>query len=218
MDVLTGLGLAAPAGLNAPLVLLLVALADRTTGLVDLPADYDFLSSWPAIGTLAALLLIEEVVDKIAGADHVNDLVQTLVRPAAGALVMLATTHGDLPPEVAGAAGLVLAGSAHATKAGLRPLVTVGTLGMGNPVVSVVEDVVAVRAVLVALLVPVLVVLTLPAWLVLVAIALRRARRRTPAAAAMTQDDADGARRRTRGRGRPRRRPAPPARRRSRRW
>ena len=180
MDILTGLGRAAPAGLNAPLVLLLVALADRTTGLVDLPESYDFLSSWPAIGTLAALLAIEEIVDKVAGADHANDLVQTLVRPAAGALIMLATTHGDLSPEIAAAAGLALAGTAHATKAGVRPLVTMGTAGIGNPVVSVIEDVVAVAAVVVALVVPVLVVLVLAGLLVLAIFALKRARRRTP--------------------------------------
>ena len=180
MDILTGLGLAAPAGLNAPLVLLLVALADRTTGLLNLPEGYEFLSSWPAIGTLAALLVIEEVVDKVAGADHVNDLVQTLVRPAAGALVMLAVTHGDLSPEVAAAAGLALAGTAHATKAGIRPLVTMGTAGIGNPVVSVIEDVVAVAAVVIALLVPVLVVLVLAGLVLLAVFALKRARRRTP--------------------------------------
>lgn len=180
MDVLTALGLAAPAGLNAPLVLLLVALADRLTGLVGLPADYAFLSSWPAIGTLAALLAVEEVVDKIAGADHVNDLVQTLVRPAAGALVMLAMTQGDMAPEVAAAAGLALAGTAHATKAGLRPLVSMGTLGLGNPVVSVVEDVAAVAAVAVALFVPALVVVILLALAVLAVVALRRVLRARP--------------------------------------
>ena len=177
MDVLTGLGIAAPAGLNAPLVLLLVALADRTTGLVDLPQGYEFLSSWPAIGTLAALLAIEEIVDKVAGADHANDLVQTLIRPAAGALVMLAVTHGDLSPEVAAAAGLAVAGTAHATKAGIRPLVTMGTAGIGNPLVSVVEDLLAVAAVVIALVVPVLVVLVLAGLLALAAFALRRARR-----------------------------------------
>jgi hypothetical protein len=177
MDVLTGLGLAAPAGLNAPLVLLLVALADRLTGLVGLPADYAFLSSWPAIGTLAALLAVEEVVDKIAGADHLNDAVQTVVRPAAGALVMLAVTHGDLSPEVAAAAGLALAGTAHASKSGLRPLVTLGTGGLGNPVVSVIEDVVAVGAVVIALVVPALVVLVLAGLAALAFFAFRRARR-----------------------------------------
>jgi hypothetical protein len=183
MDLLTGLGLAAPAGLNAPLVLLLVALADRLTGVLNLPADYEFLSSWPAIATLAVLLAIEEVVDKIAGADHVNDLVQTVVRPAAGALVMLASTQGSVSPEVAAAAGLALAGSAHAAKAGLRPVVSVGTLGVGNPVVSVLEDVVAVGAVVIALVVPVLVVLVLAGLGVAAVLALRRVRRgpgRTP--------------------------------------
>ena len=178
MDVLTGLGLAAPAGLNAPLVLLLVALADRLTGVLNLPDGYEFLSSWPAIATLAVLLLIEEVVDKIAGADHANDLVQTVFRPAAGALVMLAATHGDLSPEVAAAAGVALAGTAHATKAGVRPMVTLGTGGVGNPVVSVIEDLLAVAAVVVALLIPVLVVLVLSALAATAVLALRRARAR----------------------------------------
>ena len=177
MDVLTGLGLAAPAGLNAPLVLLMVALADRLTGVLNLPDDYEFLSSWPAIATLAALLLIEEVVDKVAGADHVNDLVQTAVRPAAGALVMLAATHGELSPEVAAAAGLALAGTAHATKAGIRPMVTLGTAGIGNPVVSLLEDLVAVAVVIVALVVPVLVVLVLAGLALLAVVAFRRVRR-----------------------------------------
>ena len=180
MDVLTGLGLAAPAGLNAPLVLLMVALADRLTGLVDLPADYAFLSSWPAIAALAVLLAVEEVVDKVAGADHLNDAVQTVVRPAAGALVMLAVTQGELPAEAAAAAGLALAGTAHASKAGLRPLVTMGTAGLGNPVVSFVEDVFAVGAVVIAILVPALVVLVLAGLFVVALLTLRRARRRTP--------------------------------------
>ena len=180
MDVLSGLGLAAPAGLNAWLTLLMVSLADRFTGLVDLPADYDWLSSWPAIAALSVLLVIEEVVDKIPGLDHINDLVQTAVRPTAGAVVMLATTQGELPPAVGGAIGLLLAGVAHATKAAARPAVTVGTAGTGNAVVSTVEDVVAAVAVVVAIVVPVLAVLVLIA-LAAAAVGVvkrRRARRR----------------------------------------
>lgn len=163
MDVLTGLGLAAPAGLNAPLTLLLVALADRFTGLVDLPADYDALSSWWAIGGLAVWLLVEEVVDKIPGADHVNDSVMTVVRPAAGGLLALAVMQGELPDGLAAVLGVALAGTAHATKAGARPAVTVGTVGVGNPVVSVLEDLAAVAGVVIALVAPVLVVLVLAA-------------------------------------------------------
>jgi hypothetical protein len=178
VDILSGLGLAAPAGLNAWLTLLMVALADRFTGFVDLPADYDWLSSWPAIGALAALLAVEEVVDKIPGLDHINDVVQTAIRPTAGAVVMLATTQGDLPPAGGGALGLLLAGAAHATKAAARPAVTVGTAGLGNPVVSTIEDVIAAVAVVIALVVPVLAVLVLLALLAGVVWAVRRVGRR----------------------------------------
>lgn len=165
MEILTGLGLAAPAGLNAPLTLLLVALANRFTGFVDLPAGYEDLSSWWAIGALAVWLVVEEIADKVPGADHVNDVVMTVVRPAAGGLLAVSVIGGELPDGVSAVLGVALAGTAHATKAGARPAVTLGTLGMGNPVASVVEDVVAVLAVIVALVIPVLVVLVLAALL-----------------------------------------------------
>lgn len=179
MELLTALGLAAPAGFNAPLTLLLVALASRCTGLVDLPEDYAALESWWAIGTLGVALVVEEVVDKIAGADHANDVAGTVIRPAAGALLMLAFTQGDLPDGLAVALGLLTAGSAHAAKAGARPFVSMGTAGTGNPVVSVVEDVLAVAAVAVALLAPVLVVLVLAALVVALVAVARRLRRRS---------------------------------------
>jgi hypothetical protein len=90
-------------------------------------------------------------------------VVQTAIRPTAGAVVMLASTQGDLPPAVGAAIGLLLAGAAHATKAGARPAVTVGTAGTGNAVVSVVEDVIAAVAVILALIAPILAVLILAA-------------------------------------------------------
>ena len=175
--VLTGLGLAAPAGLNAWLVLLLVALADRFTGLVDLPPDYQALSSTWAIGALLVLLVVEEVVDKIPGADHLNDVVMTAIRPAAGGLLMLAAAHGEMPDGLAAVLGVALAGTAHAAKAGARPAVTLGTAGVGNPVVSVLEDIVAIAAVVVALVVPLLVVAVLAGLAALVLWLWRRRRR-----------------------------------------
>jgi hypothetical protein len=180
MEILTALGLAAPAGLNAPLVLLLVGLAGRFTGLVDLPADYDWIESWEVLGGLTAWLALEEVLDKIPGADHVNDAVNTALRPAAGAVVSPATTQGDVAPVVAGALGVLLAGTTHAAKAGARPVVTVGTAGMGNPFVSVAEDAIAVVSVAVALIAPVLVVLVLAAlgWGIVTIVRRRRRRER----------------------------------------
>ncbi|MGI9254459.1 MAG: DUF4126 domain-containing protein, partial [Thermomicrobiales bacterium] len=75
--LLTGRGLAAPAGLNAYIPLLVLALADRLTTQVDLAAPFDALASTPVIIVLIALLTVEIVVDKIPGVDHVNDIIQT---------------------------------------------------------------------------------------------------------------------------------------------
>jgi hypothetical protein len=181
--LLTALGLAAPAGLNAPLVLLLVGVADRLTGF-DLGADYDALASTPALIALAVWLVVEEVVDKVAGADHANDIVQTILRPAAGALLALAVTTGtDVPEGLALVLGVFAAGGVHAVKAGTRPFVSAGTLGMGNPIVSVVEDVVAGLAVVAALIAPALALLALlgvVGFAVWVAGRVRRVRRPRP--------------------------------------
>lgn len=176
MDVLTAFGLSAPAGLNAPLVLVLTGLFARFTGLVDLPADHDWIESWPGLGALGAWLVAEEVLDKLPGADHLNDLVNSALRPAAGAVLSMAVAQQELPPAVAGVIGAGLAGTAHAVKAGARPLLTVSTLGFANPVASVVEDVVAIAGVLVAVLVPLLVVAML-AGLAIAGVALVRRRR-----------------------------------------
>jgi Domain of unknown function (DUF4126) len=176
--LLTALGLAAPAGLNAPLVLLMVGLADRLTGF-DLGGDYDMLASTPVLIGLGVWLLVEEVLDKIVGADHANDLVQTVFRPAAGGLLALAVTTGtDVPAGLALVLGVISAGGVHAVKATARPAVSVGTLGVGNPFVSIIEDVVAAAAVVVALIAPVLALLALVGVVALLVWLLRRARQK----------------------------------------
>lgn len=178
--VLTALGLSAPAGLNAYLTLLLVALADRFTAF-DLGPNYDWLSSTPALLVLTGLLAVEEVVDKIPGADHVNDVIGTVVRPASGGWLAAASGEGTIDPVAAAAIGGILAGSVHGAKASARPFVTLGTAGMGNWLVSLLEDGVAVVAVVIALVVPVLVVLTLLVFAAAVAwVVARRIRRHRP--------------------------------------
>ena len=166
---LTGIGLAAPAGLNAYLPLLIVALADRFTESINLDRPYDFLSSNWGIAILLILVSIEVIVDKIPGVDHLNDLLQSVIRPAAGAFLMMAANSdgGSLNPVVAMLLGLGTAAGVHAAKATARPAVTVTTGGVGNPLVSIVEDAVAVVTSLVALFAPILI----PVFLVIFAIA-----------------------------------------------
>ncbi len=67
----------------------------------------------------------------------------------------------DLHPVVAFIAGLLLAGTVHTVKTTARPLVTASTAGTGNWVVSVIEDVLALIAAIMAILLPILVGLTI---------------------------------------------------------
>jgi hypothetical protein len=177
--ILTGIGLAAPAGLNAYIPLLALALADRATTRVTLNAPYDILSSNLGIAILIILLTVEVAVDKIPGVDHVNDLIQSIVRPAAGAIAAVAATGGvvTVNPAIMVLVGVVLAGSVNAVKVTTRPAVTIGTAGILNPVVSVVEDAVAVLASIVAIFLPFLVILFLPLFAVSSILLLRRVRR-----------------------------------------
>lgn len=177
--ILTGLGLAAPAGLNAYIPLLALALADRATTLVNLDAPYDVLSSNVGIAILVLLLTIEIAVDKVPGLDHLNDLVQSFIRPAAGAVVALGATSGiaTIHPAVMVLLGVILAGSVNAVKVTTRPAMTVGTAGVFNPFVSMAEDGAAILASIIAIFAPLLVLLVLALFAVSSILLLRRFRR-----------------------------------------
>jgi hypothetical protein len=176
--ILTGIGLAAPAGLNAYIPLLILALADRATDRITLHAPYDALSSNVGIAVLVVLLTIEITVDKIPGVDHLNDIVQSFVRPAAGAIVALASTTGvvSVNPAIMLLLGLVLSGSVNMVKVTSRPAVTLGTGGILNPIVSVAEDMVATAASLVAIFLPGLVLLILAIFAISSILLVRRFR------------------------------------------
>jgi hypothetical protein len=129
--------------------------------LIRLNEPWDVMTSWWVIGTLAVLLVVEMTVDKIPAVDTVNDVIQTVGRPAAGAVLFAASSGvvGDLHPVVAFIAGLMLAGSVHVVKTAARPMVTATTAGVGNWVVSLAEDILALITAILAILLPILVVL-----------------------------------------------------------
>ena len=170
-SVFTAFGLSSSAGLNAYVPLLVVALLARFTGLVTLQPPWDAMTSWWVIGLLAVLLLIEVLVDKVPAVDTINDVIQTFIRPAAGAIVFAANAGvvGDTHPVLALVCGLLVAGGVHAAKATARPVVTATTGGMLNPVVSTLEDVLALVTAIVSIVAPilgVLILLLIVVWLV----------------------------------------------------
>ncbi len=176
MEALTGIitafGLSASAGLNAYIPLLVIALLARFTDLVHLQPPWDTLASPWIIGLLVVLTAIEFFADKIPAINHVNDLLQTFVRPVAGAIVFAASAKvlTEVHPVIALAAGLLVAGSVHTVKAvAVRPAVTATTAGAGNIPVSLAEDVISTITSLLAILVPLIlafITILLSTWLV----------------------------------------------------
>lgn len=173
MEALLGIGsafgLSTSAGLNAYIPMLMVSILGRV-GWLDLGEPFNIMESWWVIGLLSVLLVIEIFVDKIPAVDSVNDMVQTLVRPAAGALMFASQANiiTDVNPLIAVILGIMLAGGVHATKATVRPVVTTASVGTGNWAVSILEDVTAFFVSLMAIVVPLLAVICMVVFFILV--------------------------------------------------
>lgn len=164
MDLMTGIftafGLSASAGLNAYIPLLLVGLLAKYTNLITLNQPWDTLANPWIILMLCILVIIEMLADKVPAVNHINDLIQTLIRPAAGAIAFAASANvvTEISPVLALAAGLLVAGTVHVAKAAaVRPMVTATTGGAGNIPVSIAEDVVSTVLSILAIILPVLV-------------------------------------------------------------
>jgi hypothetical protein len=176
MELLTGVfsafGLSASAGLNAYIPLLVVALVARFTNLITLKPPWDTLTNGRVIGLLVVLLVIEIFADKVPAVNHVNDIIQTIIRPAAGAIVFAASAQviSDIHPIIAMGAGILVAGGVHAVKAtAVRPAVTATTAGAGNVPVSILEDIISTVLSILSIVIPVLigmVVILFTSWVI----------------------------------------------------
>ena len=162
--LLSAIGLALPAGLNATLPFLILALADRFTTAVDLEDPFSFMSSNVGIVVILLLMPIELLADKIPTVDHINDLVHTVIRPVAGAILAAAVADAsqDLNLWVAALIGIGGAGATHAVKMTTRPVITASTGGVGNPIASTIEDAASVASALVAVFAPLLLIVIVP--------------------------------------------------------
>ncbi len=189
-EALTGTGLAASAGLNAYIPLLSMALLARYTDAVNLPSGWAWLQNGWIITILAILLAIEVVADKVPVVDHVNDVVQTVVRPTAGGLAFGAGSSAETVTVsdpgaffsshqwVPIAAGVLIALCVHGVKAAARPVVNVTTAGFGAPVASTAEDIGSVLLSVLAILLPVLVLIGLAVMVWATVWVFRRRKRR----------------------------------------
>lgn len=156
--ILSAFGLSASAGLNAYVPLLVVSVVARYTDWITLAPPWDAMTSGWVIVALIVLGLVEFFADKVPAVNHINDAIQTIVRPAAGAILFAANAQvvSEVHPVLAIVAGLLLAGGVHAAKsAAVRPAVTATTGGTGNVPVSVAEDILATVLSILAVVVPI---------------------------------------------------------------
>ena len=162
LQIMSGVMLAAVCGLRAFLPLLAVGIAARL-GAVHLNAEFAWIESWPAIVSFGTATLLEMAADKIPIVDHALDLLGGLVRPMAGALVVM----GLLPEFPKLVTTLIAVGSAggafgvQVLKAKTRLASSAVTLGHGNPVLSGAEDVASMVLTVAAILAPLIAFLLL---------------------------------------------------------
>jgi len=170
LGVFTAFGLSASAGLNAYIPLLVVGVIAHYTDWIILNTPWDLLANPWILIVLGILVIIEMLADKIPAVNHINDAIQTFVRPAAGAIAFAASANviTDISPVLALICGLLVAGSVHAVKSvAVRPAVTATTGGAGNVPISIAEDILSTVMSILAIVIPIMVAIILILMVVL---------------------------------------------------
>jgi len=184
MNALTSLfsafGLSTAAGLNAYVPLLVVGLLGRYTNLIHLNEPFSILTHPVALVVIAVLALLDFVGDKIPAVDHALHTAGLIIHPIAGAILFMSANSatGAVNPLLAAICGIIIAGGTHTARATARPLATVTTAGVANPVISFFEDVVSLILSVLAILVPVLAFLLVVFFAIMLALLFRRLWRR----------------------------------------
>src|SRR6266508_1109249 len=176
---LSAFGLSTAAGLNAYLPLLTVGLVARYTNLIHLEGAYALLTNPVVLLIIAVLALVDFIGDKIPAVDHALHAVGLIIAPIAGAILFMSTNSsaGSVSPLLAAICGILIAGGTHSARISARPLATLTTAGVANPVISFFED---VTSLVLSILAPVLAFLLVLFFAVLMIMLFRRlsARRR----------------------------------------
>ena len=193
MSVIQILGLALGAawtsGINLYATVAVLGLLQHYN-LAHLPGGLHVLDNWIIIGVALFLYCVEFVADKIPYVDTIWDAVHTFIRVPAGA-VIAATATSDINPTVQVLALLLgggLALSTHGTKATMRAAANTSPEPVTNWTLSIIEDIFALGAVVLAVLKPAAILVVILIFLLILAWILpkvvRRVRRMIRAARA----------------------------------
>lgn len=154
--LLAALGLSSTAGIRAYLPLFAVGLASHAN-VLHLQSQFRALGAAGPLVILGVLMVGEFFVDKIPVIDHLSDFAHTFIRPLSGAAIMAGTQNSlsDKSGLAAAVIGGALALVFHGAKSATRPAVSATTAGIGNPIVSLLEDIGVVLLVVLLIFAPV---------------------------------------------------------------
>jgi hypothetical protein len=140
-------------GVNCYLVVLVLGIADRLGDSADIP---DVLGRWDVLAIAFFMYAMEFVADKIPYVDSTWDVISTLIRPTAGAVIG-ALLAGDVSADqsldtiVLASVGGITALLSHLVKGGVRLAVNTSPEPVTNIGISLLEDVTVFGVVVVAI-------------------------------------------------------------------
>lgn len=158
MSICLGIGLAASVGFRVFLPLFILSLASHYH-FIDLNESWQWIGNTSALIILGAATLIELLAYYIPLVDNVLDSIAIPLATFAGTVVMVSTVI-DLSPVITWSLAIIAGGGTATTiksAAGSTRLAsTVSTAGMGNPIVSTIETIIAVIMAIVSIFLPLL--------------------------------------------------------------
>jgi Domain of unknown function (DUF4126) len=150
------LGAGWASGLNVYAAVLVLGIGQRL-GLVALPHDLQVLASSWVLAVAALLFALNFLADKIPFIDSLNDLLHTVVRIPAGALLAFGAAD-QTGPEVAVIAALLggtLAAGSHIAKTGARAVINTSPEPFSNIAASFATDALVIGGLVLALTHPI---------------------------------------------------------------
>ena len=164
-------GFSFAAGVNLYATVALLGLSERF-GWVTLPPQFKVFDNDAILAVAIVMYVVEFFADKVPYLDSVWDLVHTVIRPAGGALIAVASL-GDASPEYEVLAALLggsIAAGSHLTKTSTRAMANTSPEPFSNWMLSIGEDGFVVGLGLLALYHPVIALVVAVVLLVAIAV------------------------------------------------
>jgi len=143
------------AGIRGLLALAALSLVAHF-GLVQMPQGFAWLDTWQASTALSCVALLDIVGDKIPLLDHALHIAHVIVKPVAAAILVGGVVHPQSNEQLIALMilGALNALGIHAASATFRLASTATTGGMGNPALSLLEDMLSIIMLVVAFVIP----------------------------------------------------------------